>query len=229
MHTESFPTFQDIQTLLLQCPMLSLSISCPSERSFGLGKKDQVSTRKTSKLNARLHWRNESRLLPQKMHPPMKLWVFLWHSLATFPSDGVQSCAALASASHQGHCPWNFNHLQASFATSPVTRHKVSQRAGQIKVCTQAGGWVLSLCHTGCPFLLQSAHHQQPKDLQLPVRGSSLTLPLNLDNELKGLDSNLAEFTIDNIVVGIRATVLAQSRALGSISSNYFRGTSYNL
>lgn len=60
---------------LLQCLRLSLSICCPSEGSFGLGKKDQVSTRKTSKLNARLQWRNESTLLPQKM----RLWVFLWH------------------------------------------------------------------------------------------------------------------------------------------------------
>lgn len=60
---------------------------------------------------------------------------------------------------------------------------------------------MLSLCHTGCPFLLQSLHHhQQPKDLQLPVRGSSLTLALSLDNELQALDSNLAEFTTDNIV-----------------------------
>lgn len=60
---------------------------------------------------------------------------------------------------------------------------------------------MLSLCHPGCPFLLQNlfAHHQQHKDLQPPVRGSSLTLALNLDNELEALHSNLAEFTIDNM------------------------------
>lgn len=63
---------------------------------------------------------------------------------------------------------------------------------------------MLSLCHwlPFPPAVSLSAHHQQPKDLHPPVRGSSLTLALSLDNVLKALGSaisNLAEFTTDNI------------------------------
>lgn len=145
-------------------------------------------------------------------------------ALAALPSEDVQSCVVLASDSHQWHCPWNFNYLQASSATSPVPKHKVSQL---IKVCLQAGGSVLSLCHPGCPFLLQSLClltisspkicHCQDVAALWPwlwtwTMNSRLCIPI--------LQSSQVITSWQH---------LAQSRTLGSISSNYFRRTGYTL
>lgn len=121
-------------------------------------------------------------------------------ALAPLPSEGGQSCVVLASDSHQWLCPWNFNCLQASSATSPVPKAQSVTAEQGVPVDRWLSAVTVSPWLPFPPADSLFAHHQQPKDLPPPGRGSSLTLALNLDNELQALHSNLAEFTGDNIM-----------------------------